>query len=196
MALRTIDEFVSRLLRIPEREFSRPRVLEELGVVPLDPASLRPYMFFSATHYTRNLIHRDDLFEVVALGWETGQQSMIHNHRDQECWMGVAAGRLEIQNYRLVSSDPAAGTCLLAPAARFLLDREHPAAVDPHEPIHAVLNPASFGERALSVHVYSRPFDSCTVYQLEAGRCFEVPLEYTSRHGKLCPGERAAVPVG
>lgn len=66
--------------------------------------------------------------------------------------------------------------------------------MDPSEPIHSVHNLESFASRALSVHVYSRPFDSCTVYQPESGRCFDVPLDYTSRHGVLSPGEHA-IPV-
>ena len=196
MTFRTIDGFVKGLRSIPESEFSRERVLAEFGRTVVDPESLRRYAFCCPTHYTRNLIYRDELFEVVALGWESGQASMIHNHRDQECWMGVPVGRLEVRNFRLVEYDAAAGTCRLAPSTRYEIDPTHAAAVDPGEPIHSVHNLESFGARAISLHVYSKPIDSCMVYQLEAGRCFEVALEYTSRQGLLCPGETAAaVPV-
>jgi cysteine dioxygenase len=194
MTTRSIDDFVAGLRGIGEARFSRQTVLAEFGRVVLDPSSLERYMFFCATHYTRNLIYRDDLFEVLALCWEKGQGSAIHNHRDQECWMGVPVGKLAVQNYRVLAFDEEAMTSRLAPSSTYVIDPTHPAAVDPTEPVHAVLNSAEFDRRAVSVHVYSRPFDSCLVYQLESGRCWNAPLDYTSRHGELCAGERA-VPV-
>lgn len=193
MALRTIENLVEGLCRIPEESFTRERVLAEIGRTVLDPESLRPYLFFCPTHYTRNLIHRNALFEVIALGWEPGHCSPVHNHRDQECWMGVPIGRLEVRNYRLVERDPAVRTCRLEASIHYVLDPAHPSAVDPGEPIHSVHNLSEYGERATSVHVYSRPFDSCEVYLPHQGRYYEVPLEYTSKFGVLCPGEHAEI---
>src|SRR5262245_20296106 len=188
---RTIQDLVDGLCRIPAASFSRERVLLEIGRTVLDPDSLKSFLFFRRSHYTRNLIHRNDLFEVVAIGWEPGQASAIHNHRGQECWMGVPIGRLMVRNYRLHEKDETARTCRLQPSDSYVMDPYHPAAIDPEQPIHAVLNLAEHACRAVSVHVYSRPFDSCEVYQLELGRYHEVPLGYTSRFGVLCPGERA-----
>src|SRR6185436_7242471 len=101
LAMKTtpIETFVEGLCRIPEKSFTRDRVLAEFGQTMLDPASMAPYLFFSPTHYTRNLIHYCDLFEVIAVCWEVGQCSAIHNHTEQECWMGVPSGRLMVQNY-------------------------------------------------------------------------------------------------
>jgi Cysteine dioxygenase type I len=42
-------------------------------------------MYFSAERYTRNLIQATSLYELIALCWEVGQRSTIHNHRDQRC---------------------------------------------------------------------------------------------------------------
>ena len=56
--------------------------------------------------------------------------------------------------------------------------------VDPDNPIHAVLNLAEFGERATSLHIYSRPYDHCLVYSLEAKSCRDVPLFYDSEYGR------------
>ena len=38
--------------------------------------------------------------------------------------------------------------------------------MDPEEPIHQVINAASFGGRAVTLHIYSKPFDTCEVYDL------------------------------
>jgi len=47
-----------------------------------------------------------------------------------------------------------------------------------------VLNPREFNERAVSLHVYSRPFDTCIVYSPEQGSCGEIQLHYTTEFGK------------
>ena len=105
--------------------------------------------------------------------------------------MGVPVGRLEVHNYRLVAQDPVARTCLLTPSIRFVMDPEHPAAIDPAEPIHSVHNRIEPGGRAVSVHVYSLPFRSCEVYLPDKGLYYDMPLDFTSKFGGLCPGEIA-----
>jgi cysteine dioxygenase len=186
-----IQELVDRLAAIPADRFSRERVLEEIGGIRLEPVSLRPYQYFCSARYTRNLIHRCELFEVVAIGWEVGQVSPVHNHRGQECWMAVPIGRLQVQNFRIVERDPVARTCRLEPSIRFEMDAGNPAAVDPAEPIHSVHNLLEYGGRAVSVHVYSKPFDTCEIYFPDEGRYADITLEYTSRYGTLCPGQQA-----
>lgn len=185
---RNIQDLIDQLRAIPSASFTRQRVLEEIGRTVLDPSSLAPYAFFSPVHYTRNLIHRCDLFEVIALGWERGQESAIHNHHGQECWMGVPVGRLEVRNFRLLDHDPGRRTCRLVPSIRYAIDPERPTAIDPEEPIHSVHNSPEFGGRAVSVHVYSLPFETCEVYDI-VRHCYDVVrLDYTSRLGTLCPG--------
>jgi cysteine dioxygenase len=186
--MRSVQEMIDHLRAIPPTSFTGQRVLDEIGHTVLDPSSLTPYAFFSPDHYTRNLIHCCDLFEVVALGWERGQESPIHNHHGQECWMGVPVGRLEVRNFRLTEHDPERRTCRLAPSIRFAIDPARAAAVDPEEPIHSVHNLPEFERRAVSVHVYSLPFQTCEVYDLDR-HCYDVVrLDYTSRLGTLCPG--------
>src|SRR5207302_1452378 len=47
-----------------------------------------------------------------------------------------------------------------------------------------------FIQRAVSVHVYSKPFDSCEIYSREKGTYFDVSLHYTSEYGRLNPEEK------
>ena len=60
------------------------------------------------------------------------------------------------------------------------------AKVELEEPIHQILNLPEFNERAVSLHIYSKPFDKCLSYCRETNRFAEVPLFYTSIEGKLC----------
>ncbi len=185
-----IDEWVKRLAAIPAREFTLERVQDFLRLHAVQPETLKPYLFFSKGSYTRNLIFKNDLFEAMTICWDVGQASRIHNHRDQNCWMAVPIGRLRVQNFRVEGRDPARGTCRLAPTDAYEMNPDHPAAVNPLEPVHQVMNLAEFDRRAASIHVYSKPFNSCEIYSLDKGTYFDVPLHYTSEYGQLSPNEK------
>jgi cysteine dioxygenase len=183
-----IDAFTEGLCRIPEDEFTEEGVEAYLREQRVDPASLAPYLHYASTHYTRNLIYRCPLFELMAICWEVGQVSRIHNHAGQRCWMAVPIGRLVVQNYELVRMDAATGACEIAEADRVLMDPAHPARVRDERPIHSVLNPSEHAARATSLHVYSRPYDRCLVYDKERGTYGEVPLFFDSEFGKPVAG--------
>ncbi len=183
----SIQEFVAGLRQLPEVAFSQLETIQNyLTQHPVDPASLIPYLFWDRQHYTRNLIDATPLYDLIAICWEAGHHSSIHNHRDQNCWMAVPIGRLLVQNYRVLFQDLKAGKCDIRPTDIVEMNASNPMAVNPAEPVHKVYNPREFQERAVSLHVYSRPFDSCDVYSEEQRTCGEIKLSYTSQHGQLC----------
>jgi cysteine dioxygenase len=186
----TITDWVKNLAGIPEREFSLGTVQDYVQRHHVQPETLDKYLFFSKGNYTRNLIFKNDVFECMTICWEIGQQSRVHNHRDQNCWMSAPIGRLRVQNYRVDERDAACGTCQIVATDIYDMDADHPCAVNPLEPVHAVHNLAEFGKRAVSIHVYSKPFDSCEVYLRDRGTYSDVPLHYTSMYGKLNPDEK------
>jgi len=180
-----VDDFVARLRQLPERAFDgTAQILRFLEENPVDPATLDGYLFWDAQHYTRNLIDKTRLYELIAICWDIGQISAIHNHRGQNCWMATPIGRLMVQNYRVLEQDLKRGTCRLEPTDAVEMNRERPCAVDPLAPVHKVYNPREFRERAVSLHVYSRPFDSCDVYSEDRHTCGTIGLSYTSMYGK------------
>ncbi len=178
-----IREFSERLSAIPPSEFTHTRILNFLKAHPVAISSLDPYFYFCREHYTRNLICKTLLFELIAICWEVGQKSPIHNHRDQNCWMAVAYGKLQVHNFALVRKDPGRSFCELKSNGQVLLDRNNPQEVDPAEPIHQVLNLPSFNSRAVSLHVYSLPFDTCEVYDIKDRSYQDVPLVNTTEFG-------------
>ncbi|HEX8799552.1 MAG TPA: cysteine dioxygenase family protein, partial [Terriglobales bacterium] len=136
-------------------------------------------------HYTRNLIDKTALYELLAICWEVGMRSSIHNHKDQNCWMAAPVGRLTVQNYCVREEDLANHRCDIVPTDVVEINSANPVAVDPLNPVHDVRNPREFGKRAVSLHLYSRPFDSCIVYSVEQHTCGEIGLRYHSMYGKL-----------
>jgi len=185
--LLTIDEFVAGLRKLRPEDFSGVHgTLEYMRAHPVDAESLKSYLFWNAQHYTRNLIDKTELYELLAICWEVGMKSSIHNHKGQNCWMAAPIGRLAVQNYRVLSADLGARTCNIVPTDVVHITLENPVAVDPLNPVHDVRNPLEWNQRAVSLHIYSRPFDSCIVYSVEQGTCGEIGLQYTSQYGKLC----------
>jgi cysteine dioxygenase len=185
-----IADWVSGLAAIPEREFTLQNVQDYIVAHVVRPETLDKYLFFSKGNYTRNLIFKNEVFECMAICWEIGQASRVHNHRDQNCWMSAPIGRLRVQNFRVNERDAALGTCHILPTDTYDMDAAHPAYVNPLEPVHQVLNLPEFNQRAVSIHVYSKPFDVCEIYQRERGTYADVPLHYTSEYGKLNPDEQ------
>jgi cysteine dioxygenase len=181
----SIQEFIRQLRSLGKSQFTLEGVHQFLKNHPINPGSLEDYLFFRKSHYTRNLIDKCHLYEVLSLCWEPGHKSQIHNHRGQNCWMAVPLGKLLVQNYRIVGGADGTEHCELAESSQYWMDALNPGKVEPQEPIHSVANPAELNQRAVSVHVYSLPYDACTVYFPEQRRSLEVPLHYSSKYGIL-----------
>jgi cysteine dioxygenase len=181
----SISEFVSKLRQFPSSAFDETETIRDfLQQTPVDESTLAPYLTWNGQHYTRNLIDKTELYELIAICWEVGQVSSVHNHRDQNCWMAAPVGKLVVENFQLGFQDIEAGHCRLEASNRVELTAENPCAVDPREPVHRVLNPRDAKQRAVSLHVYSRPFDTCVVYSPEHGTCGEIQLHYNTIFGK------------
>ncbi len=184
----SIQDFVAELRKFPESAFGpTEHIFNFLLHTHVSAKTLTPYLNWDGQHYTRNLIDKTPLYELVAICWEVGQASSVHNHRDQNCWMAVPIGRLQVENFRVISQKLDEGISQLKTADTVEMNPAHPCAVDPLEPVHRVLNPREFNQRAVSLHVYSRPFDTCVVYSPERGTCGEIKLHYTTEYGK--PGK-------
>src|SRR5882724_1895573 len=144
----SIQTLVEGLRQLPESSFGPTEPVRRfLQDTPVDAASLAPYLNWDRQHYTRNLIDRTPLYELMTICWEVGQASSVHNHRDQNCWMAVPIGRLQVENFHLVHQDLHEGQCKLEPLNTVEMNATHPCAVDPSDPVHRVINPEEFNAR-------------------------------------------------
>src|SRR5690242_16176813 len=101
-----IQDFVSELRQFPASAFVHTdELLAFLQRTCVAPDTLSPYLNWDGQHYTRNLIDKTSLYELLAICWEVGQVSSVHNHREQNCWMAVPMGRLLVENFHLASQD-------------------------------------------------------------------------------------------
>ena len=180
-----ISNLISGLKSISDDEFTCDNVYQFLSENPIEVDSIIRYFHWSPSFYTRNLIYKDERFEMLAICWEAGQQSTIHNHAEQKCWMTVPIGRLKGQNFGVVDMDESRNYCKLVETDSFELADCLSAKVELEEPIHQILNLPEYSERAVSVHIYSKPFDKCISYCRDTDTFKEVELCYTTIAGKL-----------
>jgi cysteine dioxygenase len=194
-----VEAVISELEAIEPAEFTLKNIDQYLTGLLLDQKSLLPYLHFKTGGYTRNLIVKNQLFEALILCWDVGQKTPVHNHRGQLGWMSVQQGMLSIRNYKRLDCS---GACHLRQRwSRLQLLSEVPIAgvgfvahVSDHETIHQIVNDARFQQRAVSLHIYSRPFDSCVIYDVEGQTCQDKQLANYSEGGQLLEGSRPGQP--
>jgi len=183
-----IHDLINGLKEIPDTKWDCQPVYDYLSRHPIEVDSIQKYLFWSPNFYTRNLIYKDERFEMMAICWEPGQVSRVHNHCEQRCWMTVPIGRLKGQNFAVEEMDEASGYCKLRETDTFELAECLIAKVELEEPIHQILNLSEYDQRAVSIHIYSKPFDHCISYCRDTDTFKDVKLFYTSVNGRLCDG--------
>jgi len=160
----SLEGFVAALRAIPEEEFTDSRVLETVTNSRVPIAELDPYLVWKPDRYTRGLVYRNELFEVIVLCWNVGQGSPVHDHAGQRCWMTLPQGRLEITNYAYKH-----GREIEFIDTEIVGEHESDIHIDQCSSVHQITNRCAWCEPAVSLQVYSRPFDNCYIYDLATG---------------------------
>ncbi|MBL8171622.1 MAG: cysteine dioxygenase family protein [Acidobacteria bacterium] len=196
-----VDDFVAKLRSFEQSVITRDAVLDFCDSVQISDASLAPYVLFDDKFYTRNMIYRDDLFEVMTICWQPGQKTAVHTHNGQLCWMIPQRGNLGVVDYKWLGCDHpehqnVVGIDCLAGSENTKLQVLHEIeacaggpvmTADKLQTIHRLYNLSETTERAVSVHIYSRPIDSCVAFDMEGRRCYRRQLAYFSKYGELVP---------
>lgn len=173
-----LERLVSELKDFAARGFPKKEIDDYLQGTLIEPAELERYLSYCDDRYTRHLVHKDEDFEILVLCWGSGQRAPIHGHEGELCWARVERGRLRFSSYRLASEEPVVLEPACPPIDGSIGFLDGPA------DIHTVENLPEFGENAASLHVYSKPYDECDVYDSVRGPRRRVRLLYDSIHGK------------
>jgi cysteine dioxygenase len=195
-----VVDFIAGLKALEKESITSARVLEYLTQMQPSVVALTPYLLWNRERYARNLIYRDRYFEVMALCWLPWQRTPIHSHDGQLGWVTVLQGELVCRNYRFIRPELAKKTATPAyaspsgrPVEVQLLDSMHyqasggVAVVDRRQTTHQIENLEKSPLGSVSLHVYSKPIDSCVLFD-EATRCCERrQLHYHSSNGVVLP---------
>lgn len=168
----TMEDFVNSLRSLGRSGFPISQVHKFLLGTLIEPDSLEGYVKFRSDRYARNLVYKDELLELVVLCWDSGHRAPIHGHEGEFCWARIERGSLKFTNYREISEQPLRLEKTGAPVIGL------PGYLDGPADIHEVENLVAFGGSAVSLHLYSRPYGECDVYDLEKGQKLRVKLDY------------------
>jgi predicted metal-dependent enzyme (double-stranded beta helix superfamily) len=163
-----------------ERDGRGPEAARILAAYASRHDDWRRFAFFDRDAYTRNLVARNEHFKMIVLCWSVRKTSPIHNHAQQNCWMAVLEGEIEETQYRLAD-----GSALprLVPSAARTFTSGRVAFINDDIALHRV-RPLP-GTSGISLHVYSKPIDVCTLYDEKSGRVTKKTLAYHSTEGTL-----------
>ncbi len=173
-----LSELIGRLNHFAEQGFPVQEVGQFMWGRVLSPQELEPYTFFDTDQYTRNLIHKSEAFELLAIGWQAGQESPVHGHEGEKCWSRVEVGTLRFTNYLAISTGDSLDLEVLS------VNVGSPGHLDGPADIHKVEN--SSDGPAISLHLYSYPFQACDIYDMETHLTDRRTLEYYSQYGTRC----------
>jgi predicted metal-dependent enzyme (double-stranded beta helix superfamily) len=122
-------------------------------------------------HYARRELYRSAAhgYTVVAMTWNPGQGTPIHDHAGMWCVEGVWRGALEVVQYELLERDE---PCYrLRPVTTMQASAGSAGSLIPPHDHHSIRN-ASSSDIAVSVHVYQGRMSRCSVFEPAQGQWY------------------------
>src|SRR5688500_1593713 len=173
----SMEAFLDGINDVLGRGFATEDIHAHLQKTLIEPDSLQRYIFFRPERYTRNLVFKNEFFELLIICWNIGQRAPVHGHEGERCWSRVEQGSLLLCNYREFSENPLVVRQIGEP---YRGERGHLAGPDD---THSVTKPSM--APAFSLHLYSHPSYQCDIYDLENNLKQHVRLHYDSIDGKV-----------
>jgi cysteine dioxygenase len=188
----TAEQFVDGVRVLSEGLITKQKIYDYLVAWQIRPEDLERYKSWLPDRHTRNKIFRNEMIEVMLICWPVGAVTPLHTHNGQLGWMTMLEGKLVVENYRKIEcnrpeNQQVVGMDCLAGATK--IEMEHLGnefavpggplnTVDKTQTIHRIRNDREWNQRAVSMHVYSLPIDSCVVFDMEAQHCYRRDLKY------------------
>jgi len=178
MDLISLPRLIDFLNGCSASDFRADRVETFLRRHQLEPEQLLPFTYFQEESYGRNLVFKNQSFELLVLTWLPRQRTAIHDHAGQRCWMWMDTGSLTFRNYQV--EDPE-----LPPSPDgnpYTRGEGQAAYIDDGVGFHAIENSSS--KPAVSLHLYAGPVPRCRVYNESTKHLEWVTLHYTTIFGE------------
>lgn len=149
--------------------------------VCIERTSFSKYENWSKEKYLRNGIYKDEHFEVILLCWEKGQETTVHCHGGEECWVYLIEGELE-EIFYIKDSDH---NLTQAKSQKLYVSKS--SYINDSLGLHKLKN--SFEGRSLSLHIYAKPILKCSYYDEKDKRFKNKALTYDTFNGEPCNSE-------
>ncbi|MEQ8904156.1 cysteine dioxygenase family protein [Ekhidna sp.] len=100
--IRTVEQLVKALSSC---EDSGSYILDVMSNVKIPRSEFEKYYSWSDEKQARNVLARNDDFEVLLVCWEKGQSSPIHDFNAQEAWIHPIEGVLREERFKINVDD-------------------------------------------------------------------------------------------
>ncbi len=149
--IKTISELVERLSNCKKEEIEF--IIDKLKI-PI--SEFEKYATWNETHYTRNCITRTQDFELLLLCWQAGQETPVHSHNNQDCWVFLVEGSIVENQYKNNKEEVPVLT------VSEMMQESHSYYINDNIGLHSLHN--SKNKRAMSLHIYVNPIEECSYY--------------------------------
>ena len=114
--------------------------------------------------YARGLCYADpwNRFSIIAMTWNTGQRTPLHDHAGVWCVEVVVDGGMQVVNYELMEED-SAGRCRFEQRETIAAPAASSGALLPPFEHHTFSNIGS--EPSHTLHVYGGPMSRCDIFE-------------------------------
>lgn len=162
----SIKELVNRTNKII-KNYKNKNMISKLNVLykNYDNNDWIPYANFKEDKYTRNLVYRNDLFQMVVMCWPKKFVSPIHDHNESECLYKILKGELietvyQKKDNKLIETD------------KFQLIKNEVGSINDSHGVHQVFNPHN--DYCVSLHLYVPAYDKTDIFHLDDDNNFKI----------------------
>ena len=146
------------------------------------PADYSKYVTWKPDRYTRNLIDQGNgTYNMMIMCWGPGHKTPIHSHPGANCFVRMLAGEIEEQLY---TKPTLSGDKVVLQQTRRLISGDVIHLRDDIS-IHSMSNVSHEG--AITLHLYTPPYDTTQIFSEETAEILSVPIVYTTKGGEYQP---------
>jgi cysteine dioxygenase len=149
--IKTINDLIVELDEQDKKYY--PRILKSLQI-PIE--KFYDIAEWEADHYSRVCVAKNEKFELLLLCWNGHDQTPIHDHDGQKCWVYQLDGQIEEKRYNLEGDNE------LVEVLSTKLTPRNLTYMDDNMGFHSLINASS--SRSLTLHLYVNPIEECSVY--------------------------------
>ncbi|XP_063977791.1 cysteine dioxygenase type 1 [Diachasmimorpha longicaudata] len=157
-----------------------------LSLYRSNPHDWKKYAKFDRYRYTRNLVDEGNgRFNLMVLCWGEGHGSAIHDHADAHCVMKILQGELRETRYAWPSTEftDCPGGQELQEIEKNVLHLNDICYINDSMGLHRVENPSAINP-AVSLHLYSPPFSTCSIFNQKTGQRMPSKVTFWSKYGE------------
>ncbi|XP_074661258.1 cysteine dioxygenase type 1-like [Tubulanus polymorphus] len=190
-----LDELIARLKQVfAEDKINVEYVQALMTSYKSNPKDWKKFAIFDPYRYARNLVDEGNgKFNLIALCWGESNGSSIHSHANSHCFMKVLDGELKETMYAWpaghegrVIEDAERDGFVMQPVGENSYKRNQCAYINDNLGLHSVEN-TSHCDRAVSLHLYSPPFDMCDTFDQRTGARRPSVVTFFSKFGQRTP---------